>query len=87
MRDASEKAQPGSKVTHLAAKAKSRREVEREADQLVRPISKYLEQERQDNHRDLDESEMEEYFSEDEYRSLNNEPNGLLDLQKRSKKH
>ena len=54
---------------------KGRRETEREADQLVRPISKYLQQAQ--NHQqddDEDSDEMEEYFSEEEYRSLNNEP-------------
>ena len=55
---------------------KGRRETEREADQLGRPISKYLQQAQnhQQDDDDEDSDEMEEYFSEEEYRSLNNEP-------------
>ena len=60
------------------APVKGRRETEREADQLVRPISKYLQQAQnhQQDDDDEDSDEMEEYFSEaeEEYRSLNNEP-------------
>ena len=65
------------------ASRKTRREVEHQAERLVRPISKYL-QDDQDEEEDSDE--MEEYFSEDEVGSLTNEPNGLIELASRKKR-